>query len=138
MCAFGSEFLAASADVGDEVGVELVGQFQGADQGGASLLDVGDGLRRGADAALVVSGRSGGDLVGCGPEELRSVSAEHVVGEESVHRRHYRVFLDPVAAGVTVGDRLAGFRGACVVGATAAGLPEQPASAPAAEQVRAQ
>jgi len=41
--AFGGEFLAAVADVGEELGVEVVGQFQRAGQCGAAFVEVGEG-----------------------------------------------------------------------------------------------
>ena len=132
---FGREFCAAAGDVVEQLLVGRLGELEGADEPGSALADLGDGLLGGGDALLMLELPRVVDVAeGC-VEQLPTVAAEDVVGEEVVEPVEQDAFLDPQAGGMPVGDGLALLRSACVEGAEASGISEHPSPAEGAEHV---
>ncbi|WP_226360143.1 hypothetical protein [Pseudonocardia sp. ICBG1142] len=123
----GAEFLAATADIGQQVRVEVVGDLDGPQQRCPPLLDVGHRRVHRRHLPGVLGHALAVALLDRGPQEFAAVVAEHVPGQEVPERTDDQVLGHPQAPRMPVGHLLPPFRCARVVRSRATGLAEHPA-----------
>ncbi|WP_092529278.1 hypothetical protein [Amycolatopsis arida] len=104
LVAFGAQLGPAFVDVPDEVLVDVIGEFEAADQPLALGLVLADGSAHRSDpvGAFALGGLVQDLQVGV--QELVSVLAEDLGGQEAGHPVDERVFADPDAGRVSAGS----------------------------------
>ncbi|WNV90179.1 hypothetical protein [Umezawaea sp. Da 62-37] len=137
MFALGAELGAPLVDVADEVLVGVVDEFEVADGSFDLDIDVGDCPAKSCDLLFAFLRHGGVEVAEVGVEQVATVVAEDVIGQEGVDLLQQVVLADEYASGGRVADGDVCLLGCAGVVDTFAGLAAHAPPAQVAEEIGA-